>query len=51
MIFIAEISVSSSVGHAGVAGHDRFSLLLRMIFSENRQPPRIKSGASFCGHG
>jgi hypothetical protein len=22
---------------------------LRVIFSENRFPPRIKSGASFCG--
>jgi len=33
----------------GVESSFRFSLLLRMIFSENRQPPRIKSGASFFG--
>jgi len=31
----------------GVEPSFRFSLLLRMIFSENRQPPRIKSGARF----
>jgi len=27
----------------------RFSLLLGMIFSENRYPPRIEAGAGFFG--
>jgi hypothetical protein len=38
-----------STGHASLDQRDRWILRLRMIFSENRFPPPIKSGAGFFG--